>query len=153
MAHHPTFPDAAEIRHYHNSNPDIKAPNSWLHGQGMPLEYVEALFEHVPKIIGLIATLLPLIPIICVLGCCWVHKRKLCPKDDNEREETNKQIPVGSNNNTNIYKAPPQPSHQTPRNPTCPPMNDQRSAGQSTTINISNNNENVGPPKPRSPEA
>jgi hypothetical protein len=30
------------------TNPSMKASNGWLHGMGIPIEYVEALFEHIP---------------------------------------------------------------------------------------------------------
>jgi hypothetical protein len=49
------------------ANPGMKASNEWLHGMGLPLEYVEALFEYIPQIVGFVLTLLPIIPIIFII--------------------------------------------------------------------------------------
>jgi hypothetical protein len=41
------------------TNLGMKAQNGWLHSMGLPIEYEEALFEHIPQIIGFVVTLLP----------------------------------------------------------------------------------------------
>jgi hypothetical protein len=49
------------------TNPGMKAAEGWLHGLIVPLEYVEALFEHIPQIIDLIVfRIAPLVVLRCV---------------------------------------------------------------------------------------
>jgi hypothetical protein len=56
------------------TNPGMKTSNGWLHGMGLPIEYLEALFEHIPQIIGFVVTLQPLILTILIIWCCWTHR-------------------------------------------------------------------------------
>jgi hypothetical protein len=60
------------------TNPGMKAADGWLHGLGVPLEYVEALFEHIPQIIGFIVFgIAPLVILGCVIRCSWTHRHRI----------------------------------------------------------------------------
>ena len=58
------------------TNPGKKVTDGWLHGLGVPLEYIEALFEHIPQIIVFfVFGSVPLVILGCIIGCSWMHRR------------------------------------------------------------------------------
>jgi hypothetical protein len=122
----------------------MKAADGWLHALGVPLEYVEALFEHVSQILGLLVFgITPLIATGCAICCIWTCRRRIlnCCRDTENVQTSNfisnqlsNQISnkkVGGSGsltprpNENFYEA-------TPPAPSAPPVQ--------TTINIHNNN-------------
>jgi hypothetical protein len=123
----------------------MKAVDGWLYGLRVPLEYVEALFEHISQIIGfLIFGIAPLVILGCVIWFSWTHRRcilNFCGVEENNQTSnnisnqlsyqiSNQRVPGSlppSRSNENFYEAAPQTSN-TPllSNP--------------TTINIHNNN-------------
>jgi hypothetical protein len=125
----------------------MKAADGWLHNLGVPLAYVEALFEHVPQTIGLLLGLVPLAVFACVVRCSWIHRHRILSCcGGTESNQTSKNISnqfshqitnqrVGGSGfllppktNKNFYKMAP----QTPNAPPLPNLN--------TMINIHNNN-------------
>jgi hypothetical protein len=74
------------------TNPGIKAANGWLHALGVPLEYVEALFEHIPQIfVFLVFEIAPLIALGYAIRCAWTHRRRFlnCCKDTESVQTSN----------------------------------------------------------------
>jgi hypothetical protein len=128
-------------------NSGMKAANGWLHGLEVPLEYVEALFEYIPQIIGFIVfRIAPLVILGYIIWCAWAHRCHIlnCSKieesiktSNNISNQLSNQISnkkVGGSGslppprlNKNFYEAAPQTSN-TPLLP------------NPTTINIHNNN-------------
>jgi hypothetical protein len=141
---------------------------------GLPIEYVEALFELIPQIVGFVVTLLPIIPVIFIIQCSWTHRCRLCPKPNTDIKGANQvsnqilnqlsgqtsdqilnQISNQLADHTLVGKntlPPPRGNTnaykalpQQPRElPTCPPRQPP------VTINISNRNNGMitGPPEP-----
>jgi hypothetical protein len=77
------------------TNPGMKASNGWLHGMGLPIEYVGVFFEHIPQIISFVMTLLPLIPVIFIIRC------RLCPKPTTDVKGANQVLNQISNQLSN----------------------------------------------------
>jgi hypothetical protein len=70
----------------------MKAADGWLHALSVPLECIEALFEHVPQILGLLVLgIAPLIITGCAICCIWTRRQKLlnCCRDTESVQTSN----------------------------------------------------------------
>jgi hypothetical protein len=91
------FADADQYFAHHQrlapkTNPGMKAADGWLHALGVPLEYVEALFEYVPQIFGLLVFgIAPHISTGCAIHCIWTRRCRIlyCCKDTESVQTSN----------------------------------------------------------------
>jgi hypothetical protein len=90
----------------------------------MPLEAVEAFFEHGPQVLGawsaLIAMIIPLTILICITRCCWIHRKKICPRAPKPTKRRREEENEGENETTANQKRT-----QKPRTPSAP-TNEER---------------------------